>query len=87
MTIEGMIPRKIISAVENFPAIQIMIVVTSPTGDQAPPALAAITIHAAAISTLYHLKNLVAIANMTRVAVRLSIMADRKKVTTPITRN
>src|SRR5690606_25198435 len=45
--IDGRITYKITLVAEIFPPIQSIVVVTSPIGDQAPPALAAITINEA----------------------------------------
>ena len=66
-----------LAVVTLFP-IQSMVVVTSPMGDQAPPALAAITIKPANHNLV--LLSLIIFCSMvikTMVAVRLSIMADR----------
>ncbi len=58
---DGRNPQRIISSAVNLPANQIIMVVTSPTGEKAPPALAATTIAPAATKRLCPLKNLRAI--------------------------
>ena len=63
------------------PPIQSIVVVTSPSGDQAPPALAAITVmpiknNRCSLSIINFLSN----ETITIVVVRLSKMAERKKV-------
>ena len=69
----------------TFPDIHNIVVVTSPMGDQAPPALAAIIVMPA-----YHKRssllgiNFLSTVMITIVVVRLSIIADRKKVSKPI---
>ncbi len=66
------------------PPIQSIVVVTSPIADQAPPALAAITIIAAKNNRSLCLPNSFFISEiMTIVVVKLSSMALRKKVTKP----
>src|SRR5699024_4365788 len=51
--IEGITTYSINPAADNLPPIQSMVVVTSPIGDQAPPALAAMT-----IKDTYHRRSL-----------------------------
>src|SRR5690554_1682732 len=84
-TIEGNTTNSIRPAAVNFLAIQSMVVVTSPMGDQAPPALAAITTRAAyhILSSLLWINFLNRVIS-TIVAVRLSMIADRMKASTPI---
>ncbi|CAI8161204.1 MAG: Uncharacterised protein [Crocinitomicaceae bacterium] len=65
---------------ETFLPIQSMVVVTSPIGDQAPPALAAMIISPANhILSLLSLINFLRMVINTIVAVRLSIIADKIK--------
>ena len=72
-------------AAVTLPFTQSIVVVTSPIGDQAPPALAAITMREA-----YHIRSFCSGIILRRmviriiVVVRLSIIADRKKPITPI---
>ena len=83
--IEGNTTNSISPAAETFLAIQSMVVVTSPIGDQAPPALAAITTIEA-----YHIRSPLSLINLrnkvtnTIVAVKLSIMAESTKARIPI---
>ena len=66
--------------VETFLPIQSMVVVTSPIGDQAPPALAVITINAAyQILSFLSETTFCKIDMSTIVAVKLSIIADKIK--------
>ena len=66
------------SIVDTFLPIQSMVVVTSPIGDQAPPALAAIMIKPANHNlSLFSLISFLKIVIRTMVAVRLSIIAER----------
>ena len=70
----------------TLPAIQSMVVVTSPIGDQAPPALAAMTTNPA-----IHMRSSLSATILRRieintiVAVRLSIIADNTNPRTEIT--
>ncbi len=64
----------------TFLPIQSMVVVTSPIGDQAPPAFAAIIIKPAyQIRTLLSFTIFCSIEIKTMVAVRLSMIADKMK--------
>ena len=77
----GRITRVIILTVVTWPPIHNIMVVTSPMGDHAPPALAASTImaaknHLVCLSETSFLSN----ATITIVVVRLSSAADIKKV-------
>ena len=78
--IEGINKYCINIGVETLSPIQSIVVVTSPIGDQAPPALAATTIRAA-----YQILNFLSETTFckmeikTIVAVRLSIIADKIK--------
>ena len=66
------------------PPIQSMVVVTSPIADQAPPALAAITIiDAKNRRSLWLASSFLISEIMTIVVVKLSSIALRKKVTKP----
>ena len=67
-----------------WPPIQSMVVVTSPIGDQAPPAFAAMTMMPAKNRRSAWLDSSLRISEiMTMVVVRLSSSAERKKVTKP----
>ena len=77
---DGINRNSINFGVVTFPPIQSMVVVTSPIGDHAPPAFAAII-----ISPAYHTRSLLLESNFrsmvinTIVAVRLSMMAGKDK--------
>ena len=77
---EGINKYFISCTVVTFLPIQSIVVVTSPIGDHAPPALAAITISPANhnLSSLFKIIFLKIVIN-TIVAVRLSMMAERIK--------
>ena len=77
-TIEGISKWEINSSVVTFSPIQSIVVVTSPIGDHAPPAFAAITINPAYhnLSDLFG-TNFWRIEISTIVAVRLSMIADK----------
>ena len=64
-----------------------IVVVTSPIGENAPPALAAITIAEADLSKFFPLKNLLAICKNTIVVVRLSRKAEETKASNAIIKN
>ena len=67
-----------------WPPIHSIVVVTSPIGDQAPPALAAITMMAANSSRSSRWSSSLRVSEIiTMVVVRLSRTALRKKVTRP----
>ena len=79
-TKEGATSNLINSKVETFSPIQSMVVVTSPIGDHAPPAFAAIIIIPAnQILSLLSTTNFRRMVIKTIVAVRLSIIADKIK--------
>jgi hypothetical protein len=81
---EGMNKPFIISTVVTCPPIQSIVVVTSPMGVQAPPALAAITIMPAKNKRSSRFSNNFFMSDtMTMVVVRLSNIELRKKVTNP----
>ena len=84
LTIEGRKTPFMIARVVIWPPIQSMVVVTSPMGVQAPPALAAMTMMPAKNSRSSCLSSSFFISEiMTMVVVRLSSTALRKKVTKP----
>ena len=77
---EGTINSFISSIVDTFLPIQSIVVVTSPIGDQAPPALAAMIISPAnQILSLFSGTSFLKIVTKTIVAVRLSMIAERMK--------
>src|SRR5690606_16441837 len=68
------------------PPIHSIVVVTSPIGDQAPPALAATTMSPAKNRRVSRLATSFRVSDtITMVVVRLSRIADRKNVTQQIT--
>ena len=80
-TIDGIIRFKTIIGVVSWPPIQSIVVVTSPIGDQAPPALAEIItipakIHLVSLSLISFLNKEI----ITIDVVRLSSTAEKKKV-------
>src|SRR5688572_22566512 len=89
MTIQITLGRKrdlIILKADIWPPIQSMVVVTSPIGDHAPPALAAITIIPAKNSRMSLFgTNFLIKDTITIEVVRLSNKAERKNVTQQIT--
>ncbi len=84
MTIDTTLGRKqrvMTAPVEIFPAIQSMMVVTSPIGDHAPPALAARMIMPPKNQrSFWSVINLRSKAIITIAVVRLSSRADSRKV-------
>ena len=77
---EGMMSSLIKLTVVTFSPIHSMVVVTSPMGDHAPPAFAAMIISPAnQIRSLFSAINFLRIVINTIVAVRLSMMADKIK--------
>ena len=79
---DGRIRSLMSSIVETFLPIHNIVVVTSPIGDQAPPAFAAIIISPAnQILSLFSGTNFLSIVISTIVAVKLSIMADKINLT------
>ena len=75
---EGRINNLISSKVDTFLPIQSIVVVTSPIGDHAPPALAAIIIRPANHNlSLLSLMSFLSMVMSTIVAVKLSIIADK----------
>src|SRR5690349_16608629 len=84
----GKINFTIILPTVIWPPIQSIVVVTSPMGDHAPPALAAITIMPAKNSLswgsfmIFRRRD-----TITMVVVRLSSIADKKKVTMEMIHN
>src|SRR5688572_4809689 len=87
-TILGSISVLIILTAEICPPIHNIVVVTSPMGDQAPPALAAMTIMPAKNKRMFLFgTSFRTRETMTIDVVRLSRMAERKKVTPQIIHN
>ena len=77
---EGMMSSLIKLTVVTFSPIHSMVVVTSPMGDHAPPAFAAMIISPANQTlSLFSAINFLRIVINTIVAVRLSMMADKIK--------
>src|SRR5688500_18098248 len=84
----GRIRVLIMLAADICPPIQSIVVVTSPIGDHAPPAFAAITIIPAKNNRIFLFgTNFLTSETITIAVVRLSSNADRKKVTQQITHN
>ena len=76
---EGTNKRRIIVRAVTCPPIQSIVVVTSPTGDQAPPALAAMMIIPAKIHLSFcPVTSLRTMETITIAVVRLSMNAERK---------
>src|SRR5688572_25563849 len=87
-TILGSSNVLIIFPADIWPPIHSMVVVTSPMGDHAPPALAAMTIIPAKNKRMSLLgTNFRTRETITMAVVRLSKRAERKKVTQQITHN
>ncbi len=81
-TSEGKIKDCMMDRAVICPPIHSMVVVTSPMGDQAPPALAAMTMRPAKIKRSSRLcSSFLVNDTMTMVVVRLSKMALKKKLT------
>ena len=81
----GSSSERIIPPLVMFPPIQSMVVVTSPIGDQAPPAFAAITIipikkRRSSLSSMSFARRVI----MTMVVVKLSRTAERKNAVNPV---
>ena len=84
-TREGSRADRTMAPALSWPPIHSMVVVTSPMGDQAPPALAAITTRPAKMSwSSARASSLRNREIITMVVVRLSSAADRKNVNRPI---